>query len=132
VSQFTRLIRGLPVGLASPARSWFRTCALLGLTRAKRAVASLPYFLVALLLLASMPTEWIASLPVVCPYRNLFGLRCLGCGMTRALSLLLHCQVRDAFAMNPLVALVFPWILTMAARDLATLASFLGARSDPD
>jgi hypothetical protein len=90
----------------------------------------LPSFLVAVLLLVAVPTARLAALPVVCPFRNLFGVRCLGCGMTRALSLLFHFRAADAWAMNPLVAFVFPWLLAMAARELKSLAGFFAGPAE--
>jgi Protein of unknown function (DUF2752) len=83
------------------------------------------FFLLSFLLLAVLPTRLIDRLPPVCPYRKLFGIRCLGCGMTHAVSLLLHFRGADAMARNPLVVIVCPWLAAMAARDLLDLRRVL-------
>ncbi len=44
----------------------------------------------------------------VCPWYTATGLRCAGCGMTRALHLLLHGQLLEALLLNPLIVLVPP------------------------
>ena len=49
-----------------------------------------------------------------CPSYAFLGLYCPGCGITRALHALLHGQVAQAFAYNPLAILVSPLLLWMA------------------
>ncbi|MBI3469821.1 MAG: DUF2752 domain-containing protein, partial [Candidatus Solibacter usitatus] len=43
-----------------------------------------------LLALGMLPTAAIAQGPSVCLIRRLIGIECFGCGMTRAVSALLH------------------------------------------
>lgn len=54
----------------------------------------------ALLLLALLPTRWVESGPDVCLVRRLFRVECLGCGMTRGISQLLHGNWQAALAYN--------------------------------
>lgn len=42
------------------------------------------------------------EVPVVCMFRRLTGLSCLGCGLTRSFVLLVHGEWADAFRTNPL------------------------------
>ena len=116
------------VATRQSAASRWRANWLPGWAGRRRPQTPRPFFLAVIFLLAVIPTRVVAGLPVVCPYRNLFGVRCLGCGITRALSLLLHFHAGDALAMNPLVTLVCPWLAILAARDLADLADFVRAR----
>jgi hypothetical protein len=71
----------------------------------------------ALVLAAVVPTKVWLAMPAVCPSRWV-GLRCPGCGMVRALSLLMHGHPRDAWAMNPRVALVAPVLVGMSLQWL--------------
>jgi hypothetical protein len=65
-------------------------------------VAVLP--LVALLI----PTRLIERHPAPCLFTALAGVRCPGCGMTRAVSCAIHGRFRDAIHYNPLVVIVLP------------------------
>jgi hypothetical protein len=58
------------------------------------------------------PTEYTFYPP--CLSRLLLGLHCPGCGMTRCVSALLHGNVAQAFAYNPLFVVVLP-LLAYAA-----------------
>jgi hypothetical protein len=49
-----------------------------------------------------------------CPIHALTGLYCPGCGSTRALYSLLHGNVGQALAMNPLLVIASPLVLLMA------------------
>jgi hypothetical protein len=71
--------------------------------------------------LAAIPTEAVASLPVMCVWRTLLHLECPGCGMTRALSSALHGHLSAALASNRGVVLVLPAALIIVIRDLHAL-----------
>ena len=58
---------------------------------------------------AALVVLWVASgheeLPrVICPFRHLTGIPCVGCGGTRALLALTRGELHAAFIWNPLVA----------------------------
>ena len=55
-----------------------------------------------------VPTSWFESRPSICLIRAVFGVRCPGCGMTRAISCVFHGDFKKAFSYNKLVVLVFP------------------------
>ena len=55
-----------------------------------------------------IPTSWFEARRSVCLIRNLFGIKCPGCGMTRAISCVFHGDIRKAFHYNKLVVIVFP------------------------
>lgn len=60
------------------------------------------------LLVLLIPTRWIERHPVPCLFTAVLGVRCPGCGMTRAISCAVHGRLRDAVSYNPLVVLVLP------------------------
>jgi hypothetical protein len=70
---------------------------------------------ICLLMLAAIPEELWQQDVSVCLWRNLWGLECLGCGMTRALSKALHGDWTEAMRLNALVAVVLPALGALAA-----------------
>ena len=56
-----------------------------------------------------------------CPSLWLTGLFCPGCGTTRALHALLHGDLPDALAMNPLMVLSLPAVAVLLAQALDVL-----------
>ena len=71
--------------------------------------------------LAAIPTQVLASFPVICVWRTLLHLECPGCGMTRALSSALHGHLYAALAYNRGVVLVLPAAFIVIIRDLHAL-----------
>jgi len=71
---------------------------------ARRAIVHLLLPLAFLLI----PTRWLEAHPAPCLFRAVFGVRCPGCGMTRAASCALHGRLRDAWRYNPLIVIVLP------------------------
>ena len=65
-----------------------------------------------------VPTAWIERRRPLCLIRTLFGIRCPGCGMTRAVSCAAHGHFRDALRYNRLVAIVLPLLVYEWARSL--------------
>lgn len=68
--------------------------------------------------LAVAPVSFFAAGHSLCLVKNLFHLPCPGCGMTRALSCVLHGRFLEAYYFNPLVIMLFPllsfiWIKTV-------------------
>lgn len=74
------------------------------------------------LVVALIPSSWVESGPPLCLFRRLFGVRCPGCGMTRAVSCLAHGQPRRAVRHNWRVVIVFPILVTVWLRTLAGAA----------
>ncbi len=85
----------------------------------------------AFLLLAVLPTELITRGPSLCLFKHVFGVACLGCGMTRAMSSLLHAEAGAALAYNKLVVVVFPLLCGLLLKDLFSILH-LKARSRRD
>ena len=55
---------------------------------------------VVLALFAAVPENVWSSLPSVCVFRQALGLECFGCGMTRALSAVMHGHLEVALGLN--------------------------------
>jgi hypothetical protein len=46
-----------------------------------------------------------------CPFRQATGLQCPGCGSQRAVHHLLNAEIKQAFALNPLLVLSIPYLI---------------------
>jgi Protein of unknown function (DUF2752) len=66
-----------------------------------------------------IPTSRIEATPPFCLSRLLFGVPCPGCGMTRAVSCVLHGHFRRALHHNNRVVLVLPLLAVVWWRALA-------------
>ena len=73
---------------------------------------------VAFVVLAIVHVGFLDRTPNFCIYRSLFGVRCLGCGMTHAFCAVLHGDFAAAFAYNPLVIVAFPFFSALAVQHL--------------
>jgi uncharacterized protein DUF2752 len=78
------------------------------------------YFLLPLALI-TIPTAWLEGRRSVCLIRNLFGIKCPGCGMIRAMSYIFHGDLKGAIHHNKLVVIVFPllcytWLRSVTAK----------------
>lgn len=77
------------------------------------------------ILILLIPTSWLEARPPVCLIRKVFGVKCPGCGMTRAISSLAHGDIRKAVRYNRLVVVVFPILCyTWATSLLAALRKY--------
>lgn len=59
-----------------------------------------------------IPLGWLSAQPSICIYKCITGHECFGCGITRAVLLVLHFQYNRALELNKLIIIVFP-ILSM-------------------
>ncbi len=65
-----------------------------------------------------VPTSWLESRGSMCLIYHIFGVRCPGCGMTRAISSAVHGNFEQALRYNWLVVFVLPllcyaWLRTL-------------------
>jgi len=74
-----------------------------------------------LVFLSIIPFEFIEDGPTICIFKNLLGIECPGCGMTRAFSCILHGDLIAAVSYNRLVVIVFPLFCLVLIRDIGSL-----------
>ncbi len=60
-----------------------------------------------------IPNELIFEGNTVCIFKSLFDIECFGCGMTRAIYLLLHGDINGAVEYNWRVIIILPLLLTL-------------------
>jgi hypothetical protein len=60
----------------------------------------------------------------LCPSESLLGLPCPGCGLTRAALLLLSGRISDSLAMNPMLFLVFGYIVIVILEYIINKPSY--------
>jgi hypothetical protein len=78
-------------------------------------------FACVLIFLSMIPFEFIEGGPTICVFKNLLGIECPGCGMTRAFSCILHGDLVAAISYNRLVAIVFPLFCLVLIKDIFSL-----------
>jgi hypothetical protein len=85
-------------------------------TRAESIVViSLPF------LLYLAPTSWLNSGHTFCPFKNIFGINCPGCGITHALISALHLHFKEAFNYNRLIVVVLPLLVYLWGKEVIRL-----------
>src|ERR1700686_377389 len=70
------------------------------------------------LLGALVPISWLERAPGLCLFKRVTGRPCWGCGMTRAIALLLRGRVRKAIRQNPRVMIVGPLLGYLWLKEL--------------
>ena len=78
-----------------------------------------------LVFLSIIPFEIIEGGPTICVFKNLLGIECPGCGMTRAFSCIMHGDLIAAVSYNRLVIIVFPVFCLVLLKDILSLFSEL-------
>jgi hypothetical protein len=66
-------------------------------------------------------TAWDVALPSVCTWRNLTGLPCVTCGLTRGFVATAHGDWARGFAFHPLAPALYVFALTQALLALARI-----------
>ncbi|GBC82487.1 hypothetical protein HRbin10_01612 [bacterium HR10] len=99
-------------------KDWIRRA--LSARRRERAEAFAQILLVAFIVLFVRLSSSPPLAPIVlCPFRQLTGLPCPGCGMTRALNALAHGQWARALSLHPLSPIVATGILAVGISAFA-------------
>ena len=70
--------------------------------------------------LYAIPLENICNGNTICIFKNLFGVECWGCGITRAIFSALHFHFYDAWEYNPLFVVVLPLLLFLWLRAVVS------------
>lgn len=79
----------------------------------------LTFYIVAPVLFLLLPTSFFETGHSICLFQNLFGMQCPGCGMTRAISAMLHGDILSAIRYNRSVAVVFPLLCCILVKGVA-------------
>jgi hypothetical protein len=95
------------------------------MNRKALAIAELVFYPAAFLLLILLPAGIFDEGPVLCFSRLVFGVKCLGCGLTRALMHLIHFDFKMAMAYNPLCLAALPLLLWFAVWRMRRAVSIL-------
>lgn len=66
--------------------------------------------------LYAIPLENICNGNTICIFKNLFGVECWGCGITRAIFSALNFRFYDAWEYNPLFVVVLPLLVFLWLR----------------
>jgi Protein of unknown function (DUF2752) len=76
--------------------------------RAFRSFGKVVCYILLPIIFLLIPTSWFESRRSLCLIRSVFGVKCPGCGMTRAISCIFHGNLKKALHYNRLVVIVFP------------------------
>lgn len=76
----------------------------------KKGFKKLYYFIILTIpiTLFFIPFDWISNQHSICLFKNIFGVDCYGCGITRAVLSGIHFNFRTAFEYNKMVIIVLP------------------------
>lgn len=88
----------------------------------RTSLGKLGYYILLPIALLLVPTSWLERGPSLCLIRRVFGVRCPGCGMTRAISSIVHGKFRQAYRYNRLVVIVFPLLSYLWVRSITAEA----------
>jgi len=81
------------------------------MNRKTLAISELVFYPAAMLVLLLLPVSFFDEGPALCFSRLVFGVKCLGCGLTRALMHLIHLDINAAMDFNPLCLVALPLLI---------------------
>ena len=73
------------------------------------------------ILLYLVPLDWLNKQHTICLFKNIFGIDCYGCGITRAVLSGLHFNFEDAIIYNIIVVIVLPLLIYIWIRITMSL-----------
>ena len=82
---------------------------------------SFSVILVLPVLLYLVPLDWLSKQNTICLFKNIFGIDCYGCGITRAVLSGLHFNFEDAINYNIMVVIVLPLLIYIWIRITMSL-----------
>ena len=82
---------------------------------------SFSVILVLPVLLYLVPLDWLNKQHTICLFKNIFGIDCYGCGITRAVLSGLHFNFEDAINYNIMVVIVLPLLIYIWIRITMSL-----------
>jgi hypothetical protein len=73
------------------------------------------------ILLYFIPIEWLNKQPSICLFKNIFGLDCYGCGITRAIISGVQLNLQGALEYNQMIVIVLPLLTYIWIRTVMSL-----------
>jgi hypothetical protein len=78
------------------------------------------------ILLYFLPIEWLNGRHSVCLIKNIFGVECFGCGITRSIVSTIQFRFTEAYYYNKLIIIVFPLLVYVWGKTLRTTLKRIG------
>ncbi|MFY9114657.1 MAG: DUF2752 domain-containing protein [Dethiobacteria bacterium] len=78
----------------------------------------LGFYIAGIIILLITPTSFFETNFSICIFKNLTGIECPGCGMTRAFSSLFHGDIIGAVHHHKLVVVIFPLFCYVCVKSL--------------
>lgn len=85
--------------------------------------------IIAPFVLLCLPPDFFDYGETTCPSYNLFGVKCPGCGITRATMHLVHLELKQAWAFNKLAFIIDPFLAFLYIKII--LKYFKKAKAEP-
>ena len=63
------------------------------------------------IVLFMVPLDWLHKQPTICLVKNIFGVNCFGCGITKAVISGVQLNFTKAFEYNKMVIIVLPMLM---------------------
>ena len=92
--------------------------------RKKYSIIRLVIYIISIIFIYSIPLEFIEGRSF-CIFYNLFGIICIGCGITRGLFNIINLNFSEAYSYNPLSFLWFLIFLLIFIQDLSKIIKLL-------
>ena len=73
------------------------------------------------IVLFMVPLDWLNKQPTICLVKNIFGVNCFGCGITRAVISGVQLNFTKAFEYNKMVIIVLPMLIYVWFNNLRSL-----------
>ena len=83
-----------------------------------RAIFTISFYLIALIILLILPSDFFDNGKTICLSVYFFDIKCLGCGITRAIQHLIHGEIEIAASFNKLSFRVLPVLIIVIIQDL--------------
>lgn len=73
------------------------------------------------IVLFMVPLDWLQKQPTICFVKNIFGVNCFGCGITKAVISGVQLNFTKAFEYNKMVIIVLPMLMYVWFNHLKSL-----------
>jgi hypothetical protein len=70
-----------------------------------------------------VPMAWLTGNHSLCLIKNIFGVECFGCGITRAIVSAVQLHFAEAYHYNKLIVVVFPLLMYIWIKTLYSLVN---------